>query len=56
MPNFGKDPCSIEEVIPIAHDHILTMYPILYKNVIKMSHCQKDVKYQKIKHLNYGGG
>ena len=26
------------------------------QNVKKMSSCQKDVKYQKVKHADYGGG
>ena len=31
-------------------------WAICTQNVKKMSSCQKDVKCQKIKHLDYGGG
>ena len=31
-------------------------WAICTQNVKKMSSCQKDVKCQKVKHLDYGGG
>ena len=55
----------------ITHDTPLPMCPIAYVScctyqdvklsercqvVKKMSSCQKDVKCQKVKHIDYGGG
>ena len=31
-------------------------WAICFQNIKKMSSCQKDVKCQKMKHLDYGGG
>ena len=49
--NFGEDPSSIKEVMPMCP---LPICPI--KHVSYQPNCQKDVKYQKVKHMDYGGG
>ena len=36
--------------------HVISQVSKRCQVVKKMSSCQKDVKYQKIKHLDYGGG
>ena len=39
-----------------AHGQFAPKMPKICQVVKKMSSCQKDVKCQKIKHLEYGGG
>ena len=61
MLNFGEDPSSIKEVMPmcpitifsINHDTPLAMCPMAHMSK-KMSKCQKDSKCQKVKHMDYG--
>ena len=46
--------CSIS-IFSINHDTHLPTFPIAHMSK-KMSSCQKDVKCQKVKHTDYGGG
>ena len=63
VPHPPRYPISI---FNITHDTPLPMCPIAHVScctyqkrcqvVRKMSSCQKDVKCQKVKHMDYGGG
>ena len=46
--------CPIS-IFSINHDTHLATCPIAHMSK-KMSSCQKDVKCQKVKHMDYGGG
>ena len=54
-----KVPYLLSSVLTINHDTPLPMCPIAHMSK-KMSSCQKDVKKdvkcQKVKHMDYGGG
>ena len=48
-------------IFSINHDTHLPTFPIAHMSkrcqvIKKMSSCQKDVKCQKVKHMDYGGG
>ena len=58
MPHPPGCPISI---FSINHDTHLPTFPIAHMSkrcqvVKKVSSCQKDVKCQKVKHTDYGGG
>ena len=57
VPHPPRYPISI---FNIKHDTLLPMCPIAHVSccpyVKKMSSCQKDVKCQQVKHMDYGGG
>ena len=61
VPHPLRCPISI---FSINHDTHLPTFPIAHmskkmsscQNVKKMSKCQKDVKCQKVKHMDYGAG
>ena len=46
--------CPIS-IFSINHDTHLPTFPIAHMSK-KVSSCQKDVKSQKVKHMDYGGG
>ena len=52
VPHPPRCPISI---FSINHDTHLPTFPIAQLSK-KMSSCQKDVKCQKVKHMDYGGG
>ena len=52
VPHPSRYPISI---FSINHDTHLPTFPIAHMSK-KMSSCQKDVKCQKVKHMDYGGG
>ena len=61
MTHVPRPPSCPISIFSINHDTHLPTFPIAHMSkrcqVVKtMSSCQKDVKCQKVKHIDYGGG